>query len=520
MGANTAWADAFVSALTTSTGTVGLEDNSNTFWQYHSMEYVVPDGEVYTVEMTNYTAGTGNFQNFNVVINNGTASYNGLGETEYLYLRNDNYGWATYYDNAKITNGFTNNNSEISDYWEAYRAAMAGAHVQMKVAHSGNQFYVKATITPTNTTLYPEFTYTYATTTVFGLDGLGFSLTIEGGHLVITSASSATLTSEERQTYFIDANQSVITTNKGDITSLINGDFQTNAAGWTGGTHCTWVKDRGWRGTAYENSHYETNSGDMKYTVYNMPAGTYKVVAAWRSTSGGTITPSIAETSGTTLTGVGDVFNPSADPVRTEINTNGVEMPNKENLGGFAGDNGHNWRWITATGTLATAGNLEIVFTAAGTSGWNAIDDVHLYCMNYNSTDYCIEAGELSTSKRIESGTKTVTCDLIAINPNSILRTTGSTAITTAAGETMNNNKYNNARISKLVLYDGYPFVDYADNQEGVPRAWGIDNGAILYRTIPANTWCTLMVPFYPTNLDVMKVPGELTSGTLAFSVW
>ena len=109
----------------------------------------------------------------------------------------------------------------------------------------------------------------------------------------------------------------------------------------------------------------------------------------------------------------------------------------------------------------------------------------------------------------ISSSNSVVTADIVMENPNTILRTTGK--VTTAAGEDMNNNQYNSARITKLVLYDGYDFTNSGDN-------YGLDYGAILYRNIPANKWCTLVVPFYPTNLDVKKVPASLSGeGFLTF---
>lgn len=78
-------------------------------------------------------------------------------------------------------------------------------------------------------------------------------------------------------------------------------------------------------------------------------------------------------------------------------------------------------------------------------------------------------------------------------------------------GKQMNNDQYNSSRITKLVLYDGYEFTKLTDEV-------GADHGAILYRSIPADTWCTLTVPFWPTTSLTMKCPSSLSEGTLTFS--
>jgi hypothetical protein len=300
------------------------------------------------------------------------------------------------------------------------------------------------------------------------------------------------------------AHVTAITDNNGDITSLINGNFTDNADGWTGGSRITGLA-RGWSSPSAENPFYERSSdGTMSYTLSNMPAGTYKVVAAARSYDGGKIKAQVAGGEyGAEMTGTGDGV--PADGTM-EINLNGVEMP-YSSLGGFtSNDNGHNWHWITATGTLAEAGNLVINFVTTGNS-WMPIDDVHLYCTNLDGTSYTRTVGDGGAT--INTSSSVVTTDIILDNPNTVLRTTG--AITTAAGQNMNNDQYNSARITKLVLYDGYNFTKLADEV-------GSDNGAVLYRNIPADTWCTLVVPFWPTTTLTMKYPTSFADGTLTFS--
>ena len=303
------------------------------------------------------------------------------------------------------------------------------------------------------------------------------------------------------KTTAVRKNMATIAANRGDITSMINGTFEANADGWTGNTNHL-ALTRSWRGSASNYFIERTTTGTMSYTLSNMPAGTYKVVAAARSYAGGQIQPEIAGTTGSTMTGVGD----GPKEGNMEINTNGVEMPYSP-LGGFTTDAyGHNWRWISATGALAADGDLTIKFNCTGT-GWMAIDDVHLYCTNLDGTSYTRTVGDGKGT--INANDYEVTADIVMENPNTVLRTTGT--VTTAAGETMNNNQHNSSRITRLVLYDGYDFTKLTGNV-------GADNGAVLYRSIPAKTWNTLVVPFWPTTSLTKKYPTAFANGTLTFS--
>ena len=313
----------------------------------------------------------------------------------------------------------------------------------------------------------------------------------------------------------LTAHIKAITDNKGDITSLINGTFDTNADGWKEGSRVS--NNRTWHG-ATANGYYErTTAGTMSCKLTNMPAGTYKVVAAWRSISGGQMTPAIAGTSGTTVTGTGD----APENERGEINTNGVEMP-YNSLGGFTTDpNGHNWKWITATGTLAADGDLVLNFTTSGTAGWNAIDDVHLYCTNLDETSYTKTLPTISENTNLSSYAdgSVITCDIIMTNPNAMMYSNTGNNITTASGASMNNYLYKKSGYGgayladNVVLYDGTAYEN-PSNAKGM-----YFTNATLYRRIQADTWVSLVVPFWPRdNRLTRKYPSDLTDGTLTFS--
>jgi hypothetical protein len=208
----------------------------------------------------------------------------------------------------------------------------------------------------------------------------------------------------------------------------------------------------------------------------NMPAGTYKVVAAARGYDGGTITPQIAGTSGDALACIGDTRNAKSS---SEINMKGVDMPYSK-LGGYTSDdNGHNWRWISATGTLASAGDLVVNFNCTG-SEWMAIDDVHLYCTELDGTSYTYTVDD----DHLDAGDKVVTADIILSNPNAVI--TSDAAINGAAGAI--NNNLVDGTIANMVLYDGNSYTSPDD-------AYAI-TAATYYRNIAADAKATLMLPF------------------------
>lgn len=285
-----------------------------------------------------------------------------------------------------------------------------------------------------------------------------------------------------RLTYYdSNENRTKIIINKGDITSLINSDFDTNADGWSNYTsYCvnqTWT-NRSWRGDVQSGWIERNSNGTMTCTVPNMPAGDYKVVAAARTYNNGKLKAQVAGGDyGTEITGVGDNRNSNST---TEINTNGVEMP-YSSLGGFTTvDVGHNWHWISATGTLASAGPLVINFTCTG-SDWMAIDDVHLYCTELDGTSYTYTVDD----DHLDAGDKVVTADIILSNPNAII--TSDAAINGAAGTQINNNLVGGT-IANMVLYDGNSYTSPAGE-------YAITN-ATYYRNFTSGRNATVMVPF------------------------
>ena len=269
-----------------------------------------------------------------------------------------------------------------------------------------------------------------------------------------------------------------VAANKSEFSAGVVKNFTfDDVTGWTGGTHQPSMP-RGWKDGSTNDAFIErTATGVIYYTFPNMPAGNYKVVAAVRGFTGGRMTLSVANTKGTSIIGVGDAYVAG----NSEINMNGVEMPNRVGAtNGFTTNaNGHNWRWATATGTLASAGDLTVVFSTFG-NGWQAIDDVTLYYLGDDEVvSYTKDAASVSNSG------KTVTKDIVVSNPNAII--SSDEAIAGAAGVQINNNLVSGT-IANLVLYDGNSYTSPAGEYAATT--------AKLYRSIAASAKATVIVPF------------------------
>ena len=304
-----------------------------------------------------------------------------------------------------------------------------------------------------------------------------------------------------------------IISNKGDCTSMLtNTTFDSGVDGWTfvndkenDATAIARYNGSSWRG----GNNYYVDCNNRWYTISqtlsNMPAGTYKLVAAMRGKRFG-IRPSLAGTNGSYWYGTSS----------TMINKNGVQMPvadiTKNNMN-YASDGGTQWNWVSTTASLAASGDLTISFKMEANSGcWCCLDDIHLYCTSLDGTSYTTSLNDISenTSVSNSGNAEVVTCDITMTNPNAIV--TSDATITTASGATLNNNLVEGT-VSSLVLYDGYEFVADEDFTA---------TDATLYRSIAAGKYVTMCAPFaitgghsgtfyQPTSLDEK---GTLEFGT------
>jgi len=292
----------------------------------------------------------------------------------------------------------------------------------------------------------------------------------------------------------------------GDATSLItNPSFEdTDVSAWTGGVRKTNINT--WRGNGlcdYENA--DGSDATFSQTLSNMPAGTYKVVAAVRGAIGTTATASINGTAGSTITNKEFTDN-------VQINYNGVQMPKPTftSEGFNTATYALGWKWATATYTLAADGNLTISFEMNG-SGFRGIDDVHLYYMGDAENTYAV-----AYTDGVSNTGHAVTCDLITDNPNKVW--ISASDITTAASAVIKNNFPTTSGwqgfywVNSLVLYDGYEFTPPTD------KTFKAVNST-LYRNIDAGAFATICCPFQITGGadGTFYQPESLTNGTLNF---
>ena len=276
--------------------------------------------------------------------------------------------------------------------------------------------------------------------------------------------------------------------NGGDATFLLQDPKCESAAGtkWTGSTGAISLREH-WSGEGLLNTYQErTASGTVSQTLSNMPAGTYKLVAALRANTGCTITPRLNSTSGATFTGTGNGSTTVA-----QINKNGVQMPFDADRGFTTKATGRGWQWGSVTATTTADGNLTVAFDMTGSS-WMSIDDVHLYYMNDGTTDYCESIDAAADVLEVETTGKTVTADIIVRNPNTVIRSASQVFTDNAAA---NNNLVGSTTMQNLVLYDGYDFgctaTQFSLTEGSYQRTMSYNSSLSTYAE-----WGTLLLPY------------------------
>ncbi len=287
-----------------------------------------------------------------------------------------------------------------------------------------------------------------------------------------------------------------IKANGGDATFLLQDPKCESAAGtsWTSSTGAITLRQH-WSGEGYQNTYQErTATGTVSQTLTNMPAGTYKLVAALRANTGCTITPRLNSTDGATFTGTG---NASTDVA--QINKNGIQMPYHADRGFTTNNTGRGWQWGSATATLATAGNLVIAFDMTGSS-WMSIDDVHLYLMSDANGTYCESINADANTFEVSTTGKTVTADIVLANNNTLILSP--TQVYTDLGTAADNNLVGGTSMESFVLYDKQPVQFEADQ-------WTATTASYIRNV--TSKWGTVILP-YPmassSNIQFLKLTG------------
>ncbi|MBR1465861.1 MAG: discoidin domain-containing protein [Bacteroidaceae bacterium] len=281
-------------------------------------------------------------------------------------------------------------------------------------------------------------------------------------------------------------NKANIIANGGDATFLLEDPTCEQSGKWKDATLIGWLAES-WRGSGVNGYQERTSNGSIYQYVSNMPAGTYKLVAALRANNGGKITPRLNDTKGTTFTGTGNNNTSVA-----QINTNGVQMPyNKDR--GFSSQNAtcRGWQWGSVTAEVAEDGMLTVAFDMEGTS-WMSVDDVHLYYISDGTDTFCESVNTTSTEDNWIETSLPITCDIIFANPNTVLKSTK--PVYTPSGR-MNNN-LSGSSMEALVLYDGYTFQCYEPTYS--------IKSANYMRNMPTYQWGTVILPFkMASNKDI-----------------
>ena len=295
----------------------------------------------------------------------------------------------------------------------------------------------------------------------------------------------------------IEQNRSAINAHGGEATSLLQNPACNAVDGWTGSGAVSLWQGQNWRGTQSNEDKY-LDVGGLTYvqqTLTHMPAGYYKLVAALRAYEGGTITPSLNASRDAAHRGL--TYGAAG---LSMVNRQGVQMPADAAFHGFGDENTRGWQWGTATTHLAADGDLTVRFDLEG-GWWKCVDDVHLYYSETEDGLYAIT----DDNNNVPAG-KVLTCDIILANPNTII--TSGAAIATASGAQLNNN-LTGGNIQQMVLFDGYNFAP--------PATPYTATAATFYRSSPADTWCSLVLPFVPATQATYRTPTALVGTTLHF---
>lgn len=119
------------------TYTLGNKDFSNAFWScWTPQERFTAPFTNFGFEFVNHSIGAGNYQFWNLVVTNGYQSGAGDADySEYLYIRDDAWGWASCWEGATITHEFD---------WDTFIADMQGATSRVMFNCDGNNLLMVA----------------------------------------------------------------------------------------------------------------------------------------------------------------------------------------------------------------------------------------------------------------------------------------------------------------------------------------------------------------------------------------
>lgn len=153
---------------------VGADDCSDGFFVPKSDFFAIEPGQTFHIGFENYTAGVNNWENWVLVITDGTSHTDAAygADKEYLVLRADNYGWGGKHDAANLSCTYN---------WDTFKEDMNGAYVDLTVKRDGGDVLITAITTTSNGV---EYTMTHKVV-VDAEQTIGAFLTLEKAHLII-----------------------------------------------------------------------------------------------------------------------------------------------------------------------------------------------------------------------------------------------------------------------------------------------------------------------------------------------
>ena len=162
-----------VTAVTPEPKSLGAADCSAAFWSVCTDDIKLPAGATREFNLTNYSSGAGNWNNYYVILRDAAKS-----APEYAVVRADNYGWGSGYDAC------THVGTQLEAYadWAGWLATMNGAKVKIYVTNCNNGTAdVQAIVTGTDGT---ETYQWYTGINNINPSDLFVSFTVDGSHLV------------------------------------------------------------------------------------------------------------------------------------------------------------------------------------------------------------------------------------------------------------------------------------------------------------------------------------------------
>ena len=184
---------ALIATMSVNAETIGNTDNSSDWWTAFSEAYTVNEGEKAVVSFVNHNPGSGdNWFNWLVVITSPNAGVPVLntetnayvwpnGSPEYGVIRQDNWGWGTYFDRWQENEADWAAVYTIDGgIWDNFMAKLNGAQVEVTMQKDDEGHFVLEAVTTKDGNSY---NYKVVSKAALPAGGFGFFFTVQNAHL-------------------------------------------------------------------------------------------------------------------------------------------------------------------------------------------------------------------------------------------------------------------------------------------------------------------------------------------------